>query len=72
MSEQRISWLYIFGFSTTSLTNVTKEEKQELSLANKLPSASDCITPWLERDAASRKSVNTLQEGTARTYKLKI
>jgi len=60
--------MYVFGFSITSLTTATNEEKRELSLANKLPSTSDCNTLQLEREAASRKLVNTLQEGPAHTY----
>jgi hypothetical protein len=57
-----------FGFSNTSLTTVTIEEKRELSLANSLPSTSDCNIMWVEWEAASRKSVNTLQEGQAQAY----
>ena len=57
-----------FGFSNTSLTAVTTEEKQDLSLANSLTSKSECNIMRVEQEAASRKSVNTLQEGSAQVY----
>jgi hypothetical protein len=57
-----------FRFSSTSLTTVTTEEKQELSLANSLPSTSECNIMRVEQEATSRKSVNTSQEGPAQAY----